>query len=191
MLDLPPEGTFSSSRIAEMLAATLGCEKSTEVVDEAIGRLRYRTDALNLAQALALLADLARTPGMVGIAARFARSRIEVPRASPPSSAVMETTGPLSVRGSREPRSVREPPSTPKPETTVTADEIALLLSGAMGTEKAQEVVLAATRRLGIRPERIDKEQAMTLLDQLAVEPGVVGLCARFTKARLILRFAA
>jgi hypothetical protein len=60
-----------------------------------------------------------------------------------------------------------------------------------MGAEKAQEIVLAAVRRLGFTTERLEKGQALALLDHLAVEPGIVGLCARFGKARLILRFAA
>jgi hypothetical protein len=116
---------------------------------------------------------------MVGISARFARSRFEAQRAPPP---------PPSMRA---PTSSRQPPSVRQGAATVSADEIAALLTNAMGADKAHEIVLGAVRRLGLTPERIDRAQAMALLDHLAAEPGVVGLCARFGKARLILRFAA
>jgi hypothetical protein len=202
MLDLPSDGTVSWARIAEMLAPTLGWEKSTEVVGEAAARLELPSEAMTLAQAIQLLGELGRAAGMVGIAARFARSRLDGPRPPPPVSVIRPSTPPPSSR-SRETRAVTiaesprlptfdAPPSSRKPpETTVTAHEIASLLAVALGAEKALELVLGAARRLGIAPERIDKQHAMALLDQLAGEPGVIGLCARFTKARLILRFAA
>jgi hypothetical protein len=192
MLDPSLDGTISSARIAEMLAPTLGWEKSSEVVGEVILRLELPSETLSMEQTVVLLGDLARMPGMVGIAARFARSRLDPPRAKPRSTAVVSASTPPSTRGARE-RAGPEthPPSSRKSDATVSAEEIASLLASAMGTEKAMEVVLGAARRLAITPERIDKERAMALLDQLAGQPGIVGLSARFTKARLILRFAA
>jgi hypothetical protein len=192
MLDLPHDGTISSARVTEMLAPTLGWEKSMDVVGEAVARLELPAEAMSREQTIQLLGELGRTEGMVGIAARFARSRLDGPRAAPPVCMV-EASPPPSVRG-REARAVTvdAPPSTRRAaEVTVTAEEIASLLAGAMGAEKALEIVLGAVRRLGIAPERIDRLHAMALLDLLAREPGIVGLAARFTKARLILRFAA
>jgi hypothetical protein len=75
--------------------------------------------------------------------------------------------------------------------TTISTRDVAALLSSALGTDKALELVAAAATRLGLPADRLDKAAAIALLDQLAAEPGVVGLCARFGKARLILRFAA
>jgi hypothetical protein len=211
MIEIPPDGTIPSVRLAELLAPTLGWEKSSEVVDASVGRLRLAPNALTPEQAFAVLDDLARTPGMVGIAARFARSRLDAPRVQPPPSDVLPTSGHASAPASmaRPPDSGKRPPDTPRcaghgeapaarstpkpvaPGTTISTSEVAALLSSAMGTKKAQEIVLATARHLGFTAERLDKAQAMALLDHLAVEPGVVGLCARFGKARLILRFAA
>ncbi len=128
-----------------------------------------------------MLDELARTPGMVGIAARFARSRLDAVRTPPHTAAA----GPSSARTA--PSSGRLTPTT----VTVTAADVAALIASAMGTDRAREIVLDAARCLGLPPDRLDKAQAMALLDHLAIEPGVVGLCARFGKARLILRFAA
>jgi hypothetical protein len=120
MVDFPPEGTLPTARIAEILAPTLGWEKSSEVVDAAVERLALSRTSLTLEEALSLLAHLARTPGMVGIAARFARSRLDTPRAAPPpASAVLPASGPISVRASAS------SPRAPTPGTTVTADEVA------------------------------------------------------------------
>jgi hypothetical protein len=168
----------TSARIVELLAPTLGWEKGAEMVASAQSRLGMSGSTLTYGQAGILLDELGRTPGMVGISARFARSRLEAPRAA------ASATGPASAPA-------RQPPSGKPGEASVTADDIADLLTSALGAEKAQEIVRAAVRRFGFTPERLDRTQAMALLDQLAVEPGVVGLCARFGKARLILRFAA
>jgi hypothetical protein len=197
MFDLPTDGVLTAARIAELLAPTLGWEKGSEVVDIAVTRLALPGSALTLGQAIAVLDELARTPGMVGIAARFARSRLDAPRAveivrAPPPSVhppPPSTRGPVPAGGpvsGRAPASGRLPPG-----TTVTSDDVAALLANAIGADKAQEVVLAAVHRLGFRAERLDKAQAMAVLDHLAGVAGVIGLCARFAKARLILRFAA
>jgi hypothetical protein len=203
MVELPPDSTLTSARLAELLAPTLGWEKSLEVVDAAASRLGLSPNELSVHQGLSVLDELARTPGMVGIAARFARSRLDANRAPPPAAA-MASTGPISARiprssphaadvasGARSAPRPAEPPASSTARTTVTAGEVAALLSSAMGAEKATETVLNAARRLGFAPERLDKVQAIALLDHLAAEPGIVGLCARFGKARLILRFAA
>ncbi len=186
MVDFPTDGTFAAANVAELLAPTLGREKSDEVTTAAVTRLGLSPNDMTLDQALAVLDELGRTPGMVGITARFARSRVGAPRVPPPVSAVVPAGPPPSISSAGVASSKRGWPG-----TTVTADDVAALLASALGADKAQEVVIAAVRRLGFTTAQLDKGQAMTLLDHLAAEPGVVGLCARFGKARLILRFAA
>jgi hypothetical protein len=207
MVELPPDAVLPTSHLAELLAPTLGWEKSSEVVESAAIRLGLSPGrALRVDQALAVLDELARTPGMVGIAARFARSRLEArtsaaaapaaPR-SPDAAAASASAEPLSRRSASPfhegPKSQRldDPVSSRSTGTSISTREIAALLSSALGTDKAQEVVAAAAARLGLSSDRLDKAHAIALLDHLAAEPGVVGLCARFGKARLILRFAA
>ncbi len=170
-------GTLSAARIAELLASTLGAEKSAEVVDSAVARLSLAQHAhdLSLDQALAILDELARAPGMVGITARFARSRLDTPKSAPPSG--RRDTAPISsARGVG---------------ASVSVDEVASLLAGVLGGARSQEVVARALADLGLPPDRLDKAQALALLDHLSQEPGTLGLCARFGRARLILRFAA
>jgi hypothetical protein len=203
MVELSPNAVISMSSIAELLAPTLGCEKSAEVVEGAALRLGFSPEALRADQALAMLDELARTPGMVGIAARFARSRLDAQRASlppaaePPSrrypgqrSTMGETPKPPPQASTLSPPGTG-PVSSRSVVTTISTRDVAALLSSAMGMDKALEIVTTTSDRLGLSPDHLDKTQAIALLDQLAGEPGMVGLCARFGKARLILRFAA
>ena len=87
-----------------------------------------------------------------------------------------------------------EAPTSSRPEPsgrTVTPVEVASLLANALSPEGCLEAVRNAIRSLGLPNEHLDKGQAVAVLDLLAKEPGPLGLCARFGKARLILRFAA
>src|SRR5579871_601404 len=157
MADFSQDGSLSTARIAELLAPTLGWEKSSEVVEAAASKLRLPARALTTGEAHALLDDLSGKPGMVGIAARFTRSRLEGPK----SGQALSSCGPASVRS---PASI---PRAPTPGSTVNADEVAGLLASAMGAEKAIEVVLAAVRQLDMDASRLDKHQALALLDHL------------------------
>jgi hypothetical protein len=187
----PPSESFSATRLTELLAPTLGWEKSAEVVGAALARLGLPQGVIAPAEAFSVLDALAQTPGMVGIAARFARTRVDVPRVSTTRPRIDRSA--LPVPDPATPPSSRDVPSSRVNGTqkTLAAHEIAALFAGAMGKEKGEEVVLGAARRLGLPVTELDKAQALLLLDDLAAEPGIVGLCARFAKARLILRFAA
>jgi hypothetical protein len=188
MFELSPDAVVPSSHLAELLAPTLGWEKSSEVVEAATLRLGFSPQELRKDQALAVLDELTRTPGMVGIAARFARSRLDA-RGSAGASPSAE---PVSRRAPHpRPDEPAGPVSSRNVVTTISTHDVAALLSNALGMDKALELVAAAAARLGLPSDRLDKGAAIALLDQLAAEPGVVGLCARFGKARLILRFAA
>lgn len=166
----------------ELLAPMLGWEKSSEVVSVALSRRASSHGELPVDDALALLEELAAQPGMVGIAARYATTRLTAQRAStdvpPPPSGGAPSSGvvPASSRARLLALDVRD---------------IVELFSSVMGRDKGEVVVSAATRKLGLPGDRLDKAQALALVDHLASEPGAVGLCARFAKARLILRFAA
>jgi hypothetical protein len=62
--------------IEQTLSATLGAEKSAEVVAEAIASLGFPR-YLDAEQGARVLDLLSRAPGMVGVVARFARSRYD------------------------------------------------------------------------------------------------------------------
>jgi hypothetical protein len=184
MLALPTESTLSSTYVVDLLSPHLGKEKSSEVVSAVVLKLALPDADLSPDQALTLLEELSRTAGMVGIAARFARSRLDAVRLPPPSS--------RRAGGSGGSQTLEPSPDKLGPATSiVTVADLAALLTSAVGTDQARDIVLDAARKLGLPSDRLEKAQAMALLDHLAVEPGMVGMCARFGKARLILRFAA
>ena len=175
--------TVSIRSLIEMLAATLGWEKSSEVVNATVQRLGLPTVVVTPAQATALLSELAKAPGMVGVTARFARSRMEF--TVPPS-------GPTSGRSSIVPKAPAEdlPPSSLKSVTrSLMMGELVALLAGTVGQDRAEEAVLEAVRRLGLPTRSLSRDQTMSVLDDLASRAGLVGVTARFAMARAILLF--
>ncbi len=69
--------------LTDLLAPTLGQEKSEEAVLEVLRMLGIPPDTFSFAQALAVLDALARSEGLVGVAARFAKAHVlmRAPRA--------------------------------------------------------------------------------------------------------------
>jgi hypothetical protein len=61
--------------VIDLLAASLGTAKAEQVVRAAAASLRLDAGAFELEQALALLDKIAEEPGIVGITARFAKTR--------------------------------------------------------------------------------------------------------------------
>lgn len=173
ILAMASPATVSTTKLIELLAPTLGPEKSADVVALALSRRRLARGDLQVADALVLLDDLAQSPGMVGIAARYA-----IPR-------VQSGSGPASGPASSE-----APSSSRTRALTIELREIVELFSAVVGRAKSEEVVASGAQKLGLGA-RLDRTQALSLVELLAAEPGMVGLCARFAKARLILRFAA
>jgi hypothetical protein len=170
--------------VVALLAPTLGQEKSEEVVSEAARALGIADDTLDPDRVRALLGALGRTPGLVGVAARFARTRYER-RASEPPAQPAEATDPVPA-STRDPSSAR-PAGSPK---TISRRRVVMLLAPTLGEEKADEVVVAALRRRGLPENALSRQDALVLLDELAALPGVIGVTARFVKARVILFFS-
>jgi hypothetical protein len=72
------ETGVSRADLAKLLAQSLGHEKATDAINRAahaVG-IRREVDLLDKKQALAVLEQVAQTPGLVGITARFAKSRL-------------------------------------------------------------------------------------------------------------------
>lgn len=63
--------------VSGLLAATLGDERAGTLVREHARSLAFGED-IDLDQALALLEEIAKVPGVTGIAARFAKTRIHL-----------------------------------------------------------------------------------------------------------------
>lgn len=171
---------MSARSVVALLAATLGWEMSEDKVAGAMRRLGLNGGHITHAQGLAILDELAREPGMVGVTARFARSRADLSGSFEPTS-------------SRRPSALEEPapPSSPSAlaKATLSLRELVPLLAHAVGQEKSHEAILAGVRRLGLPEDRLDREQAGALFEDLAAQGGLVSITARFAKARLILLF--
>ena len=75
-----------------------------------------------------------------------------------------------------------------RPERRVEVAQIAHLLSKAVGDEKAEEVVQATCRALKLRTdEGLSLDDALRVLEEVAEQPGLLGVTARFAKSRLHL----
>jgi len=70
----------------------------------------------------------------------------------------------------------------------VELSQLSHLLSKAVGDERASEIVRARCAQLGLRGERgLSVDEALSVLESVAQEPGVLGVTARFAKSRLHL----
>jgi hypothetical protein len=184
-----PQGArwVSLQEVIDCLAHTIGHDKSVEVVAAAAAELGLKEAWLQRQEADALLDQLGKTPGMVGSAARSAQRRgLRAEEAMPPSSARPRLTeAPASTPPASAPRSA--PVSAPKSAPGGVRGHLVTLLSSALGAEKAEEIIAAASRKLGFGAQ-LDGRQATAILDDLASAPGPIGAMARFAKARFLLR---
>jgi len=162
----------SVSRLTELLAPAIGDEKAKELVLETARQSGYAGDDFSYDQAMTLLEVIGKSPGVIGVAARFATKRI----------------------GNRPEAELRQRPSAPAPPvlvSTVNLQDMIDVLARSLGKEKSEEVVSAAATQLGILGDKLPREKALLLLEHLAIQPGLVGVTARFAKTRFILRFAS
>ncbi|MEO8876317.1 MAG: hypothetical protein ABI461_12080 [Polyangiaceae bacterium] len=80
------------------------------------------------------------------------------------------------------------PPSR-SPTGPLSVEEIVAFFMSSVGEEKARDVVHAAVVQLHLAHKlTLDRTDALALLDHLAADPGIVGVAARFAKARTLLR---
>jgi hypothetical protein len=185
------EEVVTARSIAALLAPTLGWEKSSDMIAVVMRRLGMRDGALTAAQGYAILDELADEPGIAGVTARFVRTRADFGRRLGPASE-RHPRRPLPDRVEGPPSSRAPVPTPPRPiKPTLPVQEIALLLAHTMGREKSVEAIGAGVRRLGLPEEHLDRDQAGALFEDLAGQEGLVGITARFAKARLILKFGA
>jgi hypothetical protein len=160
------------------LALTVGEERSAEAIRHAMRSLGILEESLDRRQVEMVLDFVATAPGIVGVAARFARSRLV--KGDEPPSPPTRTALPHS-----------EPPPPSRSDATsearVRRGEITALLAPSLGIAKATDLVDAAAARLEIG-EEMPAARGLDLLEALATEPGLAGVAARFAMARLILR---
>lgn len=168
--------------LIEMLASSLGWEKSAEVVEATVQQLKYPPVLITPEQASDILAELAKRRGMVGVTARFARSRMGLPITPAVSRRAPSVVGgaPSNVVASASRRGMAQ---------SILIGELVKLLSGSEGQERAEEAVLDAIRRLRLPSRALSRNQTLAVLDDLASRTGPMAVTANFAKARAILLF--
>jgi hypothetical protein len=160
---------LSRAEITVLLSSALGEEKSEEVIVWAAREAGLSPSTSYSADELrAIFARLAAVEGLVGVVARFAISRGDVEKLAARSRPSGET------RAS-------------EPRLAVVVDLIPLL-APSIGVEKAREAIDGAAMRLGLDARTLTREHALAVLDVLAKTDGIIGVVARFAKARFLLR---
>lgn len=66
--------------------------------------------------------------------------------------------------------------------------DVAHMMS-ALGEAKALDVITKAARELHFSSREFESQQVLLLLERIAAEPGLIGITARFAKARAVLRW--
>lgn len=66
--------------------------------------------------------------------------------------------------------------------------DIVEMLSASLGKEFAEEAVSTSLKKQNLSQPFFSKQEVLTLLEVLAQEPGLLGITARFAKARVLLK---
>ena len=173
----------SKEDVAVLLASALGQEKSHEVVATAARSLGITRAGFTGDDVRAIFDALVKAEGLVGVVARFAVSRGDVHKLVARASAHDESA--LAARP--EPRSPGKSGADRPPSIPATVD-IVHLIAPALGAEKARDAIEAAAGRRGIDTSRgLSHDAALSVLDELTKVEGIVGVVARFAKARFLL----
>ena len=167
------ERTIPKDELTKLLAAALGQEKSDEVVVSTARALGFGPLLFSAQEVRSLFEALSKAVGLIGVVARFAVSRGDV-----------DTVVEKSLSDSARHPVAQEQPSAKK---RIAAVDLLPLLAPALGTEKARDAVTTTAQRLRFDPQSLTREQALRVLDDLADSEGIVGVVARFAKARFLL----
>lgn len=166
------ERTIAKEQLTRLLAAALGEEKGDEIVTAAAHALGFAGQEFAPEEARAIFERVAKTEGLIGVVARFALSRGEL------DAVIHSTPSPAPCA----PKAAEGPPL---PAHGGAVDLVALL-GPALGMEKARDATTIAAARLGLDAASLSRQDALRVLDELAREEGIVGVIARFAKARFL-----
>jgi hypothetical protein len=177
-------GRVRRSAVVQLLAPTLGLEKSREVVAAAARQLGYPDPVtFSLEQAESLLQHLTGAEGIVGVVARYAVNRV----------------GTLVLSDDDEPTDtgiILRPP-THEPGTgsynrlpTVSMSELVELFASSIDSARASELLRQAADQLKIGPGPWPRPQAVTLLEHLCTLEGMPGVVARYVQPRVLQKLS-
>ena len=75
-MNLETKQRLDRADLVTMFAPTLGLEKSTETVDAAVRGVGLPIGPYTFEQAIAILSEMGKTPGVVGLVSRLAVARL-------------------------------------------------------------------------------------------------------------------
>jgi hypothetical protein len=154
----------------------LGDEGAQSAVRDALQKLGFSGRSLTGHDEAKLFEWLGNEPGLIGTAAR----RVQ-------GSFVLSAVVPEPPRtATTYPNRVAKAPI--GPDTIIQGSELVGMFASAVGDEKAREMIEAECRRMNLNFARLPVESALALLDEFSKTPGIIGIAARFAKARLALR---
>jgi hypothetical protein len=180
-MDDPRGRRWSLASLASLLTPSVGDERAREALQSALSALSLREEGLDDEAALRVFARLHGQGGLIATAARRASTTITAKDDAPAS----RPSAPILVHGGES--SARATPPNPSSVAMITRGDIVDLLAHAVGRVEAERAVdkAAAALAFGAQGSLVN---AQRVLEAIAAEPGLVGITARFAKARLALR---
>lgn len=181
---------ISREDVAALLASALGHDKSIEIVSITARGLGIGRANLLPEDVRAVFEKLVKFEGLVGVVARFAVSRGDVEKLitrAPVAGAPLRVGRPefRVVAHPAEAAAPSESAASAAPPATV---DIMPLLAPALGVEKARDAIEQAAARRGVDVATgLSHNGALAVLEEMTKVEGIVGVVARFAKARFLL----
>jgi hypothetical protein len=174
---------ISTEDVAVLLASALGQDKSDEIVMSTARALGIARHGYTGEEVRAMFDQLVTAEGLVGVVARFAVSRGDVDKLiAKAAKGAPPQVGRPEYRIGESSTAPSSPP--PRPERV----EILHLIAPALGAEKARDAIEQAAARRGVDVSTgLSHNGAIAVLDEMTKVEGIVGVVARFAKARFLL----
>jgi hypothetical protein len=177
------------------LMRALGKEKGRAVWAEGCAKLGVAVaETYAREEALAVLVHLSSTPGDVGIAARFTRTRVDVdavtgaPRYRTSSTDMLAAVVPPSGVATPRPRPDGRYASESLSSSSSQAVDLVAYLTPGFSDEEAKEAIARYAKQLRLDPSALSRTDAVSVLDIMSRAPGLVGVVASFAKVKFFLR---
>jgi hypothetical protein len=74
-------------------------------------------------------------------------------------------------------------------DTRYTRADLVSMFAASIGEGVANDRILHTARNLGLPTDSFTLEEAQRILEDIASEPGLIGITARFAKSRVALRW--
>ena len=160
----PTGGRVLLNDVIALISPTIGNEKGESVLRSAARALGIRPEDMTRREAREVLEKVGGEPGVVGLSARLASSRVTTLASEAPRAPSMRVHG------------------------HYTRTQLVGMIEQSVGRDKSERLIAEAALEQGIEGERLTAAQAMDVLELLAEQPGIVGVTARFARVKLLVR---